>query len=80
MLVAFMKGMRLPVAKALPSFAALRDYGNLSSASTWYVLANLEAVGDGIRKGERVLQLGVGSGVKAGELFCFRGWFREVEV
>lgn len=66
MLVAFMKGMRLPVSKAMPSFAALRDYGNLGSASTWYVLANLEAVGAGIRRGERVLQLGVGSGVKAG--------------
>ena len=66
MLVAFMKGMRLPVGKALPSFASLRDYGNLGSASTWYVLANLEAAGAGVRRGERVLQLGVGTGVKAG--------------
>ena len=65
MLVAFMKGMRLPVHKALPSFASLRDYGNLSSASTWYVMANLEAAGPGVRRGERVLQLGVGTGVKA---------------
>lgn len=31
-----------------------------------YVLANLEAAGAGVRRGERVLQLGVGSGVKAG--------------
>jgi len=75
MLVAFMKGMRLPVTKAMPSFAALRDYGNLSSASTWYVLANLEAVGPGVKKGERVLQLGVGSGVKAGETSFFVAFF-----
>ena len=78
MLIAFMKGMRLPVSKALPSFASLRDYSNLSAASTWYVLGYLESVGDdsfgGIRKGERILQLGVGSGVKAGELVGWLSW------
>ena len=79
MLVAFMKGMRLPVSKALPSFASLRDYANLSAASTWYVMAYLESVGDGsfggIKKGERVLQLGVGSGMKAGEYRSFFSFF-----
>lgn len=120
MLVGFARGLRLPVHKVLPSFAALRDYANLSAASTWYVMAYLESLGDGgegesrrggsegdggrgegegggaggkggggksrrrrgepfrgIRRGERVLQLGVGSGVKAG--ICVWEALRDIE-
>jgi 3-ketoacyl-CoA synthase len=65
MLRGFMKGLRIEPARMLPSFAALRDYANTSSASTWYVLAYIEAV-TGVKKGDRVLQVGVGAGCKAG--------------
>jgi hypothetical protein len=32
-----MLAMELPVDKALPSFSTLKDYGNTSSSSTWWV-------------------------------------------
>ena len=59
------KGMRLPSETLLPSFATLRDIGNTSSSSTWYTFAYLESVSSGVKKGERLLQLGVGGGMKA---------------
>ena len=34
-------------------------------STTWYTLAHVETVG-GVRRGERVLQVGVGSGIKCG--------------
>ncbi len=37
-----------------------------SCSTTWYSLAYTEACGAGVRRGERVLQLGVGGGMKAG--------------
>lgn len=37
----------------------------MSSSTTWYTLGFIESV-RGVRKGDRVLQVGVGSGVKAG--------------
>jgi 3-ketoacyl-CoA synthase len=57
-------GMGLPTSAMLPSFANLKDYGNTSSSTTWYAWAYLEAT-SGVRRGERVLQAGVGGGMKA---------------
>lgn len=65
MLRGFMKGLHLPPHKVLPSAAALRDYGNTSASSTFYVLAYLESL-EGVRRGDTVMQLSVGTGVKAG--------------
>jgi 3-ketoacyl-CoA synthase len=65
MLKGFMNGLKIPPPKMMPSFAALRDYANTSASSTWYVLSYIEAV-DGLRKGDTVMQLGVGAGVKCG--------------
>jgi hypothetical protein len=39
--------------------------GNVSSSTTWYTLAAIESL-RGLRKGDTVLQIGVGSGVKCG--------------
>lgn len=58
-------GMGLPAVKMLPSFAALRDYGNTSCSTTWYVMAYMESCG-GVLRGQRVLQVGMGGGMKAG--------------
>ena len=46
-----------------PSRAALHRYGNQSSASIWYVLANIETT-RGVRRGDRVWQIAFGSGFK----------------
>jgi len=59
------KGLRLPSDKMMPSFASLRDYGNTSSASTWYTWSYIEST-MGIRKAETILQVGVGGGMKSG--------------
>ncbi|KAL6765858.1 FAE1/Type III polyketide synthase-like protein-domain-containing protein [Haematococcus lacustris] len=48
-----------------PSRAVLHDYGNVSSSSTWYALGWIESV-RGVARGDKVLQVGVGSGVKCG--------------
>jgi 3-ketoacyl-CoA synthase len=75
MLRGFVSSLGVPPAAALPSFAALRDFGNTSAPSTFYVLAYIESLGStggfgpnggGVRKGQRVLQVGVGAGMKAG--------------
>jgi predicted NBD/HSP70 family sugar kinase len=47
------------------SCMVLHDYGNISSSSTWYTFGYLESV-RGTKRGDRVLQLGIGSGVKCG--------------
>jgi 3-oxoacyl-[acyl-carrier-protein] synthase III len=39
--------------------------GNVSSSTTWYTLGFIESM-RGVRKGDTVLQVGVGSGVKCG--------------
>ncbi|EFJ53061.1 hypothetical protein VOLCADRAFT_109539 [Volvox carteri f. nagariensis] len=46
-----------------PSRAALYRYGNVSSSSIWYVLAYLESF-QGMRRGDRIWQMGFGSGFK----------------
>lgn len=48
-----------------PSRAVLHDYGNVSSSTTWYTLGYVESV-LGAKKGDRLLQIGVGSGIKCG--------------
>jgi 3-ketoacyl-CoA synthase len=40
----------------MPSFASLRDFGNTSSASTWYTWSYIEST-TGVKRGERVLQV-----------------------
>ena len=59
------EGLGLDPSDLLPSRATLHDYGNVSSSSTWYALSWLESV-KGIKKGDKVMQIGVGSGCKAG--------------
>jgi len=59
------KGLKLPADKMMPSFASLRDFGNTSSASTWYTWAYIEST-MGVKKAESVLQVGVGGGMKSG--------------
>jgi hypothetical protein len=49
-------GMNLPVDAVLPSFAALRDYGNTSCSTTWYSMAYMETCGK-IIKGQTVMQV-----------------------
>jgi 3-ketoacyl-CoA synthase len=60
-----MAAMRLPTEKMLPSFATLRDYGNTSCSTTWYVLAYMETC-QGIGRGQTVMQIGMGGGMKVG--------------
>jgi 3-ketoacyl-CoA synthase len=62
------KGLRLPADKMLPSFASLRDFGNTSSSSTWYTWSYIEST-ESIAKGQTVLQVGVGGGMKSGVAF-----------
>ena len=40
-----------------------RRFGNTSSSSIWYVLANIESR-KGVRRGDRVWQIAFGSGFK----------------
>jgi 3-ketoacyl-CoA synthase len=57
------KQLALTNALVEPSRAVLYRYGNISSSSIWYVLSYIESTG-GLRKGDRVWQLGFGSGFK----------------
>ncbi|KAF6264149.1 FAE1/Type III polyketide synthase-like protein-domain-containing protein [Scenedesmus sp. NREL 46B-D3] len=59
------KGLRLPADKMLPSFASLCDFGNTSSSSTWYTWSYIEST-EAVVKGQTVLQVGVGGGMKSG--------------
>ncbi|KAI8464760.1 MAG: FAE1/Type III polyketide synthase-like protein-domain-containing protein [Monoraphidium minutum] len=57
------KQLALSPAMIEPSRAVLYRYGNISSSSIWYVLSFVESTG-GVRKGDRIWQLGFGSGFK----------------
>ncbi|KAG2499530.1 hypothetical protein HYH03_002476 [Edaphochlamys debaryana] len=59
------EALQLDEGRLGPSRAVLRDYGNVSSSSTWYALAHVETEA-GVRAGERLMQVGVGSGMKSG--------------
>eukprot|EP00884_Botryococcus_braunii_P019219 jgi/Botrbrau1/5981/Bobra.104_1s0012.1 len=48
---------------ATPSLQTLERFGNTSSSSTLYILANIESR-QGVKKGDRILQLAMGSGFK----------------
>jgi 3-ketoacyl-CoA synthase len=48
--------MRLPPAKMMPSFATLRDYGNTSCSTTWYVMGYMETV-EGLKNGQTIMQV-----------------------
>ncbi|KAL6763254.1 FAE1/Type III polyketide synthase-like protein-domain-containing protein [Haematococcus lacustris] len=58
-------GLSLPTTAMMPSFAGLKEYGNTSCSTTWYSMAYIETC-QGVKKNQRVLQLGVGGGMKAG--------------
>jgi len=57
------KELALPREWVEPSRASLYQFGNTSSTSIWYILAYMEHNGR-VRKGDRVWQLGFGSGFK----------------
>jgi hypothetical protein len=59
------QAMRLPADRMLPSFATLRDYGNTSCSTTWYVMAYMESI-EGIKRNQTIMQIGMGGGMKAG--------------
>ncbi|GFH15278.1 3-ketoacyl-CoA synthase [Haematococcus lacustris] len=59
------KALQLDEHDLEPSRAVLRDYGNVSSSTTWYTLSYVETV-RGVKKGDKVMQVGVGSGIKCG--------------
>jgi 3-ketoacyl-CoA synthase len=76
------KQLGLSQSQVLPSRAALYRFGNTSSTSIWYVLAFIESY-QGVRKGDRVWQLGFGSGFKCNSAVwvanrkvqeCHRAW------
>ncbi len=56
MLKGIQQGLALPAGAMIPSFAALRDYGNTSCSTTWYVLAYTESCRD-VRPGDVLLQV-----------------------
>ncbi len=57
------KQLELTKEMVTPSRETLHRYGNISSSSIWYVLANIETK-KGIKKGERIWQIAFGSGFK----------------
>jgi 3-ketoacyl-CoA synthase len=76
------KQLGLSTTQVLPSRAALYRFGNTSSTSIWYVLSFIESF-QGVSKGDRVWQLGFGSGFKCNSAVwvanrkvreCHRAW------
>ncbi|KXZ47805.1 hypothetical protein GPECTOR_32g417 [Gonium pectorale] len=59
------EALQLDATRLAPSRSVLHDYGNISSSTTWYTLACVETL-NGVRRGERIMQVGVGSGIKCG--------------
>eukprot|EP00798_Chlamydomonas_sp_ICE-L_P015298 gene15298-21383_t len=67
------KALSLTEEDLKPSRAVLWNFGNVSSSTTWYTLANLESV-KGVCSGDKLVQIGVGSGIKCGVNI----WKREI--
>lgn len=63
------KQLKLSEALVEPSRASLYRYGNVSSPSIWYVLSYIESTGAGVKRGDRIWQLGFGSGFKCNSAF-----------
>ncbi|KAH7840841.1 hypothetical protein Vadar_022421 [Vaccinium darrowii] len=61
------KGLRLGEREMEPALVTLHRFGNQSSSSLWYELAYLEAK-ERVKKGDKVWQLGMGSGPKCTSL------------
>ncbi|EFJ47586.1 hypothetical protein VOLCADRAFT_91861 [Volvox carteri f. nagariensis] len=59
------KNLKLSERYLWPSRTVLRYFGNVSSSTTWYTLSCVESL-RGVRRGDKVLQIGVGSGIKCG--------------
>jgi 3-ketoacyl-CoA synthase len=72
------KGLGFDEEELQAVLATFQRFGNQSAASIWYQMAYLEAK-EKIKKGDRVLQLGLGSGLKCNSLVleCVRDFDRE---
>jgi len=62
-LEAVQKNLCLSDDQIAPSMNTLKDWGNTSSSSLWYELEWVERFG-GLRRGDRILQMGFGAGFK----------------
>lgn len=67
------KGLKLNERDIEPALMALHRFGNQSSSSLWYELAYMEAK-ERVKKGEKLWQIGMGSGCKCTSLVwdCLR--------
>lgn len=67
------KGLKLGDREMEPALMTLQRFGNQSSSSLWYELGYLEAK-ERVKKGDRVWQLGMGSGPKCNSVVweCIR--------
>lgn len=67
------KGLKLGDTEMEPALMTLQRFGNQSSSSLWYELGYLEAK-ERVKKGDRVWQLGMGSGPKCNSVVweCIR--------
>ncbi|XP_050224395.1 3-ketoacyl-CoA synthase 5-like [Mercurialis annua] len=72
------KGLKLGERDTEAALMTLYRFGNQSSSSLWYELAYLEAK-DRVKKGDKIWQLGMGSGPKSNSVIweCLRPVIRE---